>query len=217
MQKPYLRHYKNIGKFKVFIVDGDYIRKNLNGEFTNFAQHYRFPNMVPVAEFWLDRTYEHDEYDHFIEHMRKEYELMKKGKSYEIAIHVASELEEKARKPDKDDELYIKLLKKIGKLNIWLVNGKLVRDKYDVNFTAGGHDLVYNYIPDHEVWIDNKINVKGRPAVVLHEMYERKKMENRIPYLSAHQGATIKERKFRRNKRVPKKIHIVVATIKGMR
>ena len=36
-------------------------------------------------------------------------------------------------------------------LMIWLVEGGYVRRHLDLDFTEGGHDLVYNYIPTGEV------------------------------------------------------------------
>ena len=44
-----------------------------------------------------------------------------------------------------------------GGLSVWIVNGRLVRSVFDIDFTAGGHDYVYEFVPENEVWIDDSI------------------------------------------------------------
>jgi hypothetical protein len=71
-------------------------------------------------------------------------------------------------------------------LTVWIVNGRLVRSVFDVDFTAGGHDHVYEFVPENEVWIDDDIEEEERPYVLLHELHERNRMANRWPYSKAH-------------------------------
>ena len=54
------------------------------------------------------------------------------------------------------------------------------------------------YIPDNEIWIDDSLLEKERDEVMLHEIRERKQMSNKIPYISAHEGASIVEKKYRK-------------------
>ena len=42
MKKPYIKKYKSINGFDVWIVDGKYIRDKINEEFTNFGLNSRF-------------------------------------------------------------------------------------------------------------------------------------------------------------------------------
>ena len=51
-KKPYIKKYEEIAGFQVWIVDGDYIRNNLDIEFTNYGQHYRF-KIIPKMNFGL--------------------------------------------------------------------------------------------------------------------------------------------------------------------
>jgi hypothetical protein len=56
---PYITKMEERGDFKIWIVDGSYIRGHIDEEFTNFGQHFRFP-YIPEDELWLDREAEHD-------------------------------------------------------------------------------------------------------------------------------------------------------------
>jgi hypothetical protein len=47
-------------------------------------------------------------------------------------------------------------------VSVWTVNGRLVRGAFDIDFTAGGHDDVYEFVPAGEVWIDDAIEEKER-------------------------------------------------------
>jgi len=49
VEKPYLKRYTSISGFIVWIVDGKYIRENVDEEFTNCGAHYRF-KFIPENE-----------------------------------------------------------------------------------------------------------------------------------------------------------------------
>ena len=53
MNKPYIRELEEVDGFKVWEVDGKYIRDNTDREFTNFGQHFRF-HLFQKHEFWID-------------------------------------------------------------------------------------------------------------------------------------------------------------------
>jgi hypothetical protein len=40
-------------------------------------------------------------------------------------------------------------------VRVWIVNGRLVRSAFDIDFTAGGHDHVYEFVPEGEVWAES--------------------------------------------------------------
>ena len=71
-------------------------------------------------------------------------------------------------------------------IEVWIVNGRLVRSVFDIDFTAGGHDHVYEFVPQGEVWIDDAIEEKERGFVLLHELHERNRMAEGMPYSKAH-------------------------------
>ena len=47
LKLPYLEKVDERGNLQVWIVDGSYIRGHIDGEFTNFGQHYSFSSI-----FW---------------------------------------------------------------------------------------------------------------------------------------------------------------------
>jgi len=198
LRNPRINLYREQNGFKIFIVDGSYIRKHLNSEFTNFAQHYRFPNMIPVKEFWLDKEASPDESEYFIAHLFKEWELMKKGKPYDNALESANKVEHALRNKKQDKKYKIARLDDIGDVGVFLVDGRKIRDDCHIDFTEGGHDLVYNWIPEKEIWIDNDVSPEERAYILAHEYKERCDMEEKgLPYNPAHRKASFFERQLR--------------------
>ncbi len=194
------------GKIDIWLVDGSKIRKNLEKEFTNFGQHFRFP-FIPEYELWIDQEAVPNERKFFIDHLLVEWQLMRKGVHYLIALEAGEEKErserEKAGDPKKVfgkdgsadwDKIHQKLLAKTRNgLSVWLVNGRLVRSCFYISFTEGGHDLVYKFIPKNEIWLDNDLLPKEIPYVFLHELYERGQMSQGLDYATAHKKASRRE------------------------
>ena len=200
LKPPYVQQIGNRGDLKVWVVDGIYIRGHIDEEFTNFGQHYRY-SYIPKDEFWIDREAEQDETQFFIDHLLVEHRLMAKGMSYGEALVKADQAERKERRRagdlrllrrhgeelPKGIEVHKRLWKRLENgLTVWIVNGRLVRSVFDVDFTAGGHDHVYEFVPENEVWIDDDIEEEERPYVLLHELHERNRMAKGWPYSKAH-------------------------------
>ena len=220
---PYLKKDDQRGDFQVWIVDGAYIRGHTDEEFTNFGQHYRYP-YIPEMEFWIDQEAEHDERLFFIDHLLVEHELMAKGMPYEDALTKADEAERKERRragdlnkvthagqslPDPamvQEQLWKKLENGIS---VWIVNGRLVRSAFDIDFTAGGHDHVYEFIPTATVWIDDAVEEMERGFVLLHELHERNQMEKGLPYSRAHAESSRIEFRCRHH---PDELHDALAS-----
>src|SRR3989344_4079706 len=100
MAIAYIRELEEVEGFKVWEVDGKYVRDNLDREFTNFGQHYRF-KFIPKNEFWIDHESHPGETKFFIDHMVVEWQLMDEGKTYDYAIGVADRRELIERKKSK--------------------------------------------------------------------------------------------------------------------
>lgn len=93
----------------------------------------------------------------------------------------------------------LRLLGKIAGLSIYLVSGERVRDDVDIDFTLGGNEAVYTYVPPGEIWIDDAAHVLDRTATALHELVERDLMlHHGMDYDRAHDAASARERSFRR-------------------
>jgi hypothetical protein len=199
-KQPYVKLIEERGDLKVWVVDGTFIRGNIDEEFTNYGQHYRF-DYIPQNELWLDREAAQDETQFFIDHLLLEHRLMAKGVPYEKAIVEADRIERKERRlagdikrvekrgdalPDAE-RVHKRLWKKLENgVSVWIVSGRLVRSAFDIDFTEGGHDYVYEFVPEKEVWIDDDVEEEERGYVLVHELHERNLMAKGQPYSKAH-------------------------------
>lgn len=192
MKKLYIKKLGKISGFNVWIVNGKYVRDNLDMEFTNFGQPLDF-TIIPKNELWIDKEYSGDESKFFISHMLAEHRLMAQGKTFNQAREYANKIERKERASSKlykrnhqkikhKEEilrkLHKKLLKKYSnyKIKIWTVRGEIVRDLFFSEFTEGGNDQIYPFVPNGEIWLDDDLSSKERKFVLLHELYERNLM-----------------------------------------
>ena len=220
---PYLKVIEQRGDLKVWVVDGAYVRGHIDEEFTNYGQHYRF-NYIPKGELWLDREAAQDETQFFIDHLLAEHRLMAKGAPYEKAIVEADRIERKERRSAGDfrllrkrghalpdaERVHKRLWKQLENgVGVWIVSGRLVRSVFDVDFTEGGHDYVYEFVPENEVWIDDDIEEEERGYVLVHELHERYLMAKGQPYSKAHADSSRIEYHCRHH---PDELHEALAT-----
>ena len=202
MTKPYVKKYKKVGGLTVFLVDGKYIRENIDKEFTNFGQCHKF-SFIPQDEMWLDKERNPDEEEFFIDSMLSIRKSLEDGKTYEEAVKKADKIEKRERmasasakelkKEHRDkilDEIRKKKVMSFGRFNVWIVNGKIIRDLYWLDFTEGGHDKVYSFVPPDEIWIDDDLSTKEVKPVILHEIFERFFMVLGFSYDWAHYKAS---------------------------
>src|SRR3989344_2444457 len=161
----YLKKIDKIGNYEVWLVDGSYVRKVINENFVEFDHHFNH-SFVPKNEFWIDEQTNHNEWRFFIDRMFLEQGLVRVGESNKEASEAGAMLEKKERREDlkhnhsdilnNDRRELLKKIKKkmikdyVGKVKIWLVDGKIVRDFFLVDYAAGGHDKVYAFIPKDE-------------------------------------------------------------------
>lgn len=188
MKKPYVKKIGKFDEYSAWYVDGFWIRNNYDKEFTNlgFRRYFKF---IPKNEIWIDYENKNKEAKYFIGHFLTLKRELKKGKSFEKAVSIADEHERSERNKSKSiKELKKikqkhKILKKIHKkqlfskytkkIKIWLVRGDLVRGIFFLNFTEGGHDRVYDFIPKDEIWVDDSLCVSEIPCILVHELHER--------------------------------------------
>jgi hypothetical protein len=218
MKKPYLKKYNLINGYSVWIVDGEYIRGHIDEEFTNFGLNPRF-KFIPKKELWVDKEYGNgDEIEYYIKNMLKEEEIIKRRRNIDYAIDEGDKIEKKERKKHERIEkkphckkeilknIHVKLIKKWSKgLKVWIVNGRIVRDCYFLDFTEGGHEFVYKFVPKNEIWIDDDLREKERKFVFLHEIHERNLMKKGMKYEHAHHSSSIIELHCRKNPKLTNK------------
>ena len=222
LKPPYIEKVGERGDLEIWVVDGAYIRSLIDEEFTNYGQHYRYP-YIPMNELWLDREAAQDEQQFFIDHLLVEHRLMAKGVPYEKALIEADREERKERRRAGDllrvtsrgqklpepSEVHKRLWKKLENgVSVWIISGRLVRSVFDIDFTEGGHDYVYEFVPDNEVWIDDDIEEEERGYVLLHELHERNRMASGWPYSRAHAESNHLEYRCRHH---PDELHDALA------
>ncbi len=220
---PYVEKVEERGDLRVWVVDGAYIRTHIDEEFTNYGQHYRF-SYIPINELWLDREDVNNERQFFIDHLLVEHRLMAKGIPYEKALVEADRTERKERRRAGDishltrhgrnlpaaNQVHKRLWKKLENgLSVWIVSGRLVRSVFDIDFTEGGHDYVYEFVPENEVWIDDDVTEEERGYVLLHELHERNRMAQGVTYSQAHAESSRLEYHCRHH---PDELHDALAT-----
>ena len=146
---------------------------------------------------------------------------MSKGVPYDQALVLADKKELSERKKSGDvkkistkgnlpdaSKVHIRLWKKLEThVSVWIVDGRLVRSFFDVDYTEGGPDYVYEFVPQNEVWIDNDLEESERPFVLLHELHERNFMAKGWDYDRAHEDSSKIEYHCRMN---PNELHMAL-------
>lgn len=139
---------------------------------------------VPEDEIWIDWRYK-DETDFLLDVVRAESLPRFADSPYaEIRAYMKETLCLKTPMPP-----FIARTEKRGKLTIKYVSGNIIRSHLDPAFIFGGHDLVYDYIPKNEVWIDIYQDLREVRFTVAHELKERALMAKGMSYNDAHDQA----------------------------
>jgi hypothetical protein len=215
---PYIKRIDERGGMEIWLVDGEYIRGHINEEFTNFAAHSQF-KFIPENELWVDQAANTDDQAFYIDNMLTMHRLLAKGESYNDALKGAEAEERRERRRAGDvsrvtagggvlpqgKDVHVELWKKLQDgVSVWIVDGRLVRSVFDIEFTEGGHDHVYEFVPQGEVWIDNALEEAERPYVLVHELHERNLMAQGWTYNRAHASSSRLEYRCRQH---PDELH----------
>lgn len=210
-KKIYHSLLETVDGYNVWLVDGAYIRKNINENFVEYDSNI-YKQFIPKKEFWIDIETNPREYPFFITHLLTEIKALNKGFSKNQASSIACRTEKRERlkhikrslpfkrEADKKivDKVHFDLLQTYSsKVKIWLIDGKIVRDHFLLDYAEGGHDLVYDFIPEKEIWIEKILTPLERKFIMLHELHERFLMSQGLDYPHAHHGALIVEDYFR--------------------
>lgn len=188
-------------------VDGFLIRNTLDLEFSLIHQygisitaiHRKF--YIPKDEIWIDNI------------VREETDFLVKSEVYFDRPEVKEELAKNEAEGRTFDEKR-SVLKKLclpppvpifevkrepnEKLDILYVDGSMIRKYFDPEWSFGGHDLVYSYIPKGQIWIDILIDPKEIKYILQHELSERNFMDKEgKDYNIAHDYASVEEKESR--------------------
>jgi hypothetical protein len=202
--------------YKIYLVDGETVRNSSNSaeEFGGVAIHSQFPDLIPKDEIWIEKDSSKNEIPLLVDTALYQLKQIAAGKSKDEAYAGAIRREKMERaKADYaarghrvsnhilPRDIYIKLYRTLADgTKVWLVNGEEVRNHTKTDFIEGGHDYVYDFIPDGEVWLEDGLNADEMPYILYHEVTERKLMKDKnMDYDSAHEIASEKEFKMRHN------------------
>ena len=153
---------------------------------------------IPDGEVWMDRRFRREKAFLMKAH---EIELKHSDQSYIKTRALMKKLLCRKGTPPN----FVVRRERRGELTILYVRGDIVRQWIDPAFIFGGHDLVYDYIPDGEVWIDIRQDPREIPFTIAHELHERSLMLKGMKYRQAHKAATDIERVLRNRK--PRRSH----------
>jgi hypothetical protein len=211
--RPHRKLLTRVDGLSVWRVDGHWVRDRIDVDFTN-GTHDLVSSFVPAQEIWLDREAAGPGADEWrlwmlfqLAHRRR----MVEGATYLEALATAERVELRARREaagggpvDRRSEAVRAdaLRRSLGRAEgrrVYLVRGRVVRDRAYVHFTMGGHGRRYRFIPLDEIWIDDAVAPAERPAIVHHELVELELMDREgMSYHDAHTRASAAERVFRR-------------------
>jgi hypothetical protein len=82
-------------------------------------------------------------------------------------------------------------------VNIWIVDGYMVRKNIYPDFGFSGNDLSYHFIPSKEIWIDGQVSCEETEYSITNEINERRFLEKGESYDDAYSDAidiTLKNR-----------------------
>lgn len=103
--------------------------------------------------------------------------------------------------PDEDlrRDINARVIGRRGRYKVVLVDGRVIRDRLDPDFAAGGNPGRYGYVPNDELWVDDCTARGDVGPYVEHEGVESELMRRKgLSYDDAHERATIAERRLRK-------------------
>ncbi|HEX8946979.1 MAG TPA: hypothetical protein VF829_02085 [Candidatus Paceibacterota bacterium] len=215
---PHAIYLKKLGEqdgYTTWLVNGAEVRKLIDENFVEYDHHGHF-RFIPEKEFWIDNEMPEKEYPLYITRLLREVRHVADGMSAVEAAKQADTFEAEARQHSqrikqmlaKQNQVVLRdrIRKKkweevSGAVTVWLVDGNIIRDSYMLGFAEGGHGVVYSWIPENEVWIEESLKPEEREFIVLHELHERYLMlSKKMSYEDAHHGATIVEDHYREHR-----------------
>jgi hypothetical protein len=190
----------------VYTVDASCVRNiaQPDEEFGNFATRDEFPGLIPKGEIWLAEQNLDKEGVFLIANALRRFKEQERGASQEAAytagLNVERDLREKltgwkfrAGRPHRriPRELYVYRYATLPDvqfpIEVWVVDGHIVRSWYKTDYVEGGHGYVYRWIPKQQIWIEKDLDRWELPYIVTHEYLELRLMRDRgIDYDTAH-------------------------------
>lgn len=192
--------------YDIFTIDAFGVRDltKADEEFTNFAIHGDFPDLIPKREIWIDdRLVENEGIFYLANALTRLSEQAKRvpdDRAYSIGLNIERALRERlvgvkfrAGRPHKRvpsriyNRPYVTLLDVKRPIEVWLIDGNLARSVYKTDYTQGGHGYVYAWVPKGEIWVEHDLEPAELPYIVAHEYLELRLMRDEtLEYGPAH-------------------------------
>ncbi len=206
-------------EFTVYSVNGFAVRDvaKPDEEFGNFATKDEFPNLIPKGEIWISEKLAEKEGIFFIANGLTQRLRCQAGiseeRAYDDGLEVERLLREKLNgiefrdgKPHKTVpreiylDVYLTLPDPKEDVEVWLVDGNLVRSYYKIDYTQGGHGYVYAWVPKLQIWVEDGVDHREIPYITAHEYIERRLMRDaHLGYDRAHKVCSAMEFDLRKN------------------
>ncbi len=214
---PVRKFDPKLNKKRLF-VHADYTAFTVNGfavrnasqpdeEFGSFATHDEFSDVIEKHAVWISEKLAPKEGLFFLANALTYLARQAAGatdKAYDDAIAVERTLRERINgieyrngQPHKQipdsiylDE-YLTLPDPKGPVTVRLVDGNLVRSYYKTDYTQGGHNFVYPWVPKSQIWVEDGVDHREIHFIVCHEYLERRLMRDKdLGYDYAHDIAS---------------------------
>ena len=192
--------------WEIYTVDASVVRNvaRHDEEFGNFATQEEFKDLIPRGEIWLGEKSFPREGICFVVNALTRLGSKQRGASeeraYDAGIAAERELRERltgrtfrdgkphARPPEEIYvDRYVELDDHQFSIDVWRIDGHVVRSFYKTDYTEGGHGYVYPWVPKRQIWIEEGIDAWELPFVICHEYIELRLMRDvGLDYDRAH-------------------------------
>src|SRR3984957_3167219 len=204
-------HLMDYAGYRVFIIDAKTLRDlNIDDEeFGIEAIRSDFPDLIPENAIWISDRLPEEELpfvlDKAVTRKRAENKGVSGPEAYERGLKKEKAEREKASGiemhagGDVPDNIYVShyaTLQDDGSgtadnpakpINIYLVDGEVVRDRFKTDWLEGGNPAVYPWQPNGEIWIEADTEPDEIPLIALHEYAEYLLMKHhQKTYAQAH-------------------------------
>lgn len=193
--------------WNVYCVDSSEVRSvaKPDEEFGNFATQEEFADLIPPGEIWLGEKSFDKEGICFLANALVRLQHKARGANEKRAYQAGIEAEQKLREtlnglkfrdgqphrriPEEIyHERYITLDDPQFSVEVWRVDGNLLRCYYKTDYTEGGHGYVYPWVPKQQIWLESGLDEWELPFIVSHEYLELRLMRDRgLEYDKAHE------------------------------
>jgi len=186
------------GEMTIKLVDGFAIRNMIDPSFGSIHRHgteLAKPGVrwyIPEGEVWVDHIYaKSGELEFLLQMDEAGDKYIEKNPEGDYRTFLKGFCE-KGVPPD-----FYKSTIVVNGNSVVKVDGAIVRKYLDPEFIMGGHEFVYDYVPQSEIWLDAWLDERELPYVLNHEQLERNFMKDGMSYDDAHEYATASEKAMR--------------------